>query len=192
MKAIVYTRPDGGLSVCRPAEGARLAFFITLNDGTRLPTSPFTARAVDSVKRGWPVTGAVVEWAESEDEFISRILKKDIPADATNVQVVGESAIPSDRTFRNAWKAGSGLVEYDMEKCRELHRANLRDLRKPKFAALDVAWMKAISAGDTAGASAVEAKRQLLRDVTQYALIDKATTPAELKIAIPAILGSSG
>ena len=36
MKVILYTREDGGLSIVMPSEGARLAFFITLQDGTKV------------------------------------------------------------------------------------------------------------------------------------------------------------
>src|SRR5687768_7479558 len=104
MKLIVYTRPDGGVSVVHPAEGARLAFFVTLADGSRLPSNPpYTARRVDTILRRWPVQGVVAEWAESEAEFLQRVQAKSVPQDAKDVRIVDD--VPADRTFRDAWKA---------------------------------------------------------------------------------------
>lgn len=192
MKVIVYTRPDGGLSVRRPALGARLALFVTLKDGSRIPSAgPVTPRPVDQFLRQWPVAGATAEWAESEDQFLQRIRAKDVPANATDVQIVDEAAIPSDRAFRNAWKAAGAAVAVDMPRARQIHRDRLREIRKPKLQALDVAWMRALAAKDEAAALEAEAKRQQLRDVTKDALIDAAATPDELKAAIPAVLGES-
>lgn len=66
MKCIVYTRPDGGVSVIHPAPQARFA-------------------------------------DEAEDEFIARIMAKDVPADAKHVCVCDHAELP-DRAHRNAWR----------------------------------------------------------------------------------------
>jgi hypothetical protein len=189
MKTIIYTRPDGGLSVCRPSEGARLAFFITLVDGTRLPSggAPSTARPVDSILRRWPVAGAVAEWAESEDEFVERVRRKDVPPDALNVQIIDEAAIPADRAFRNAWKAGVGCVECDMQKAREIAGNMLRAERAERFKLLDGQWMRAMGRGDTATASAIEAKREKLRNWPADTRIESCGAPDELKAVIAQI-----
>jgi hypothetical protein len=123
----------------------------------------------------------------TEDQALERA-KKDIPADATDVQIVDESAIPTDRTFRNAWKAGNGCVEHDMEKCREIHRNRLREIRKGKLLALDTEYMRADELGDLTAKKAIAAKKQELRDATQHPAIDAAQTPEELKLAIPECL----
>lgn len=197
MKRIIYTRPDGGLSVCTPAQGGRLAFWITLADGTVIDARDPVQRAtkqnppavpVDSLLRRWPVEGAVAEWAETEDEWVARIAAKDVPKDATDVQIVDESAIPTDRTFRNGWKAGMGKVEHDMPKCREIHKDRLRELRAPKLAALDVEYMRALEAGDSALAADIAAQKQVLRDVTKDPAITAAKTVDELKAAVPAVM----
>ena len=39
----------------------------------------------------------------TEDDALARAMKK-LPEDAINPQVVEESDIPTDRTFRNAWE----------------------------------------------------------------------------------------
>ena len=184
MKAIIYTRPDGGLSIVSPAEGARLAISVDIN-GQSL--GPYEPRPVDSIVRGWPVTGAVAQWAESEEQFLARIIAKDVPAAATNVKVIDPASLP-DRTFRNAWKHDTGSVVVDLTKAREIHRERLRQMRAPLFAKYDAAWMKCLASGDAAGANAAEAKRIELRDALQDPVIDAAKTADELKVAVPACL----
>jgi hypothetical protein len=68
MKRIIYTRPDGGLSIVIPV----------IN----------TTGEMDGF---------------TEDDALARAMKK-LPEDAINPQVVEESDIPTDRTFRNAWE----------------------------------------------------------------------------------------
>ena len=133
------------------------------------------------------VDGKVVQIPEiiAEEQALQRALAK-IPQGAIDIQIVDESVIPTDRTFRNAWKAGNGVVEHDMEKCRELHRERLRDLRKPKLDALDVDFMRALESGAPTGA--ITAKKQALRDVTSDSRLDAAQTVEELKLVIPSAL----
>lgn len=188
MEKIIYTRPDGGLSVVHPREGSRLAYFITL-DGIVLPEGgdkePRAATPVDCILCRWPVDGATAEWAETEDEFILRLLAKDVPSDAINPQIVEAEAIPADRTFRDAWKAGPGTVEHDMTKCHELHRARMRAARALKLAELDVQFMRAVEAGDAVAMGEVVARKRLLRDVTALPEIQNAATPEVLKAVWP-------
>jgi 5-formyltetrahydrofolate cyclo-ligase len=99
-----------------------------------------------------------------------------LPPTAIDVRIVDESEIPTDRTFRNAWKAD---LSVDMPKARELHRKKMRLARAPKMAALDVEQLKGNN---------VEAKKQALRDVTSDPAIDAAKTPEELKSVWPAAL----
>jgi hypothetical protein len=75
-----------------------------------------------------------------------------------------------------------------MNKCREIHRNGIRATRKPLLEQLDAEWMKAMGRSDAAKAAEVEAKRQALRDAPADPLIDAATTPEELKVAIPRAL----
>lgn len=194
MKKIIYTTAEGGLSIVHPVEGSRLAFSITLDDGTVLPPGADapefkgSPRPVDSILRRWPVDGAVAKWAETEDAFVARIRDKDVPADATDVQIVEAAAIPADRTFRNAWKAGVGIITHDMDKAREIHKDNLRRMRAPRLAALDVAYQRADESGDIAEKQRIAAEKQKLRDVTADPRIAAATDIAELKITIPEVL----
>lgn len=184
MKRIVYQRSDGGLSVVHPFEGARLALAVTVDGVTRSSECPQT---VDSFYRRWPVAGAVVDWAETEDEFVSRLAEKEAAKGRTPI-IVEEVGVPTDRTFRDAWQLSGTKIEHNMEKCRSIHRQRLRALRAPLLAALDVEWMQATEQGK----STVEivAKKQALRDCTAYAPIEAATTPEELHVAVPPVLST--
>ena len=63
MKKIIYTRPDGGLSVVHPTEGARLAYSVRLANGTVLGIRKelreagvqATIEPIDRFLRIWPV-----------------------------------------------------------------------------------------------------------------------------------------
>lgn len=123
----------------------------------------------------------------SEDDALKRAYK-DIPPDATNVHVVEFVELPQDRYFRNAWSTDGKAVSVDMDKARSIHKDRLRAMRAPKLAALDVDYDKADESGDATAKKAIAAKKQALRDVTKDAAIAAATTPDELKAAIPAVL----
>lgn len=113
----------------------------------------------------------------TENEALERAIAR-LPAGVV-FQVVDETSIPSDRTFRDGWKEGAGKVEHDMVKCREIHRGRMRIARAPKLAALDVEQLRGRN---------VEAEKQALRDVTADPRIDSATTPEELKAVWPEVL----
>jgi hypothetical protein len=85
MKRIIYTRPDGGITVVTPV----------IN----------THSVVD---------GVVVQIPEniSEDEAVARALSR-LPVDAINPQVVDESALPPDRSQRRAWRQNGASVVVD-------------------------------------------------------------------------------
>lgn len=150
MKKVVYTRPDGGLSVVNPVRN--------------------TLPGVEDLT----------------DEELLQLAMKAVPADATNVHVV--DSVPADRTFRNAWTVVGGVVVHDMDKCRDIQRDRIRQARVPVLAALDVEFMKAVEAGDTATQAEVAAKKQALRDLPDVPSIDAAKTPEDLKAIDPAAL----
>lgn len=90
-----------------------------------------------------------------------------------------------DRTFRDA-------VGHDhkvrMPLAREIHKERLRKLREPIMARLDVEYMRADEAGDTAAKLVIAAKKKLLRDVTADPAVASASTPEQLNKAVPVIL----
>lgn len=159
MKKIIYMRPDGVLQVVTP----------TINTQTL-------------------VDGAVVSVPESisERQALERAIAK-LPAYVGSAyQVVDESAIPTDRTFRKAWKAGAGCVDCDMTAAKGIARDMLRAERAERFKKLDGEWMRAMGRGD-ASASTIEAKREVLRNWPQDPRIGACATPAELKALVQAL-----
>ena len=113
------------------------------------------------------------------------IAKWDNAADViSHVEIVPDSQ-PASREFRNAWDVTGDVVDVDMPKAKVIHQDNLRMIRKPLLAALDVDYQRAQEDGDTAGQVSIVAKKQELRDVPEFADISAATTPDELSAAIP-------
>lgn len=182
MKKIVYTQPDGTVAVCTPAEGARLAHGIKDGGGAVIAVADTPVR-VDQFLRRWPVEGVLAEWAETEDEFVARIAAKDAPAGATDVQIVDAEAVPTDRTFRNAWKAGNKRVDHNIDKCKTMAHEKRREKRDAEFKPHDEIIMKKIPGKD---ASAAETARAVIRakyDEMQAA-IDAAASVDEIKAAL--------
>lgn len=96
--------------------------------------------------------------------------------------------VPSDRTFRNAWRDTGRAVVVDMATARGIHRERLRRLRAPLLAALDVDYQRADEVRDDRAKTAIIAKKQALRDVTTDPAIDAAETPEELAAVEPEAL----
>lgn len=168
---IIYTRADGGCSVVMPAPHGRRF----LDTGASLPAK-MTADEIAAA-----VSAGIVE---SDDAFLKRIMST-LPPDAKNVRVVDASDIPSDRTFRGAWRNNAGKLHVDMPAARELWRDKMRRARARKLAALDVEYQRADEAGDAGAKQAVSKRKQVLRDVTDMPEIEAAKTPDELKAVWP-------
>jgi len=96
-----------------------------------------------------------------------------------DVRDASSLTVPSDRTFRDAWKFNGNAVEIDMAAARVIHKDNLRAERAPRLEALDVDYMKALEAGS--GAEAIAAKKKELRDVTADSKIADAADADALK-----------
>lgn len=103
-------------------------------------------------------------------------------------RLVRESDIPSERTFRDAWKMAGTKVAVDMPKAVEIQKDTLRKLRGDKFETLDMEQLKALVAKDEAKVAEIEAQKQLLRDVTKIPELAAAQTPDELKLVVPEYL----
>lgn len=196
MKKIVYTDRFGTCCVITPAEGHRIATGITINGLPVLDRNGALPmpQAADQFMRGWPIPAGlgevVVDWFESEDDFLSRIAIKDVPRGLT-FSIVDSADLPQDRTFRNAWTVSDKAVGVDMEKAREIHKENIRALRTPLFEKNDVAIADAILSDDKEAKVAAAAKRDALRDATDDPAIAAAQTPEELKLAIPDVVKES-
>lgn len=124
-------------------------------------------------------TVAVIIPAESAE-----LALKDVP-EGVAYEIVTIDDIPTDRTFRAAWKANGAAVEVDLPQAKEIGHNMRRAKRAEEFAPHDDIIAKQIPGHDAAEA---EAARQAIRD--KYAemqdAIDAATTPDEIKAALVA------
>jgi hypothetical protein len=113
---------------------------------------------------------------------IEEIAAKDVP-EGTPFEIVSADEIPSDRTFRNAWKIGDCCIEHDLDKCKAIGHDKRRAARAEEFAPYDEVIAKQIPGVD---AAAAEAARQAIRDKydDMQTAIDAAATLADIKAAL--------
>lgn len=137
-----------------------------------------------------------MEKDESESVYLDRIAAKVKASDPSLTLAVRISYIPgtahrnADRYFRKAWtwETPDPVIDIDMEKAREVHRNQIRLIRKPKLDDLDVAYQRADEAGDTALKQIIATQKQALRDSPADPAIASAKTPEELKTILPQVL----
>ena len=92
--------------------------------------------------------------------------------------IVDSSDLPEqDNDFFDAWEMDAKTVSVNLDKAKELTKRRLRAEREPLLSAQDVAYMRALEAGqDTAS---IVAEKQRLRNITSLA--DGCTTTSELR-----------
>ena len=150
-----------------------------------------------------PETGILVEmWpclheinpATNEPFTVQEVADKDVP-DGVPYSIVEDSTIPTDQSFRDAWKGvgigttGATITE-DITKAKEIHKSNIRNTRKPLLSALDIDFQRALET--SADTSAIVAKKQALRDAPAASGIATASNTTELKAQWDtSILGTS-
>lgn len=80
------------------------------------------------------------------------------------------------------------MIKVNMTKAVEIKKDMIRAERAPILDSLDVAFMRAVEAGDEEAKAEIAAKKQALRDATKDPAIAAAKTPEELKAVVPAAL----
>lgn len=147
----------------------------------RGPGLPFGAKWIDR-SAGW--------WRrEPTDENLAFEISRTFAgstAQPVRYRRVDASEVPRDRTFRNALADDGGRLSHRMPRAREIHLARLREARQPMLDQLDRDWMRANGRGDSKEMAAIEARRQVLRDLPATIGIEKAKTTDELKAMWPA------
>ncbi len=149
-----------------------------------------------SVVRITPAYGGREFTGLTEDEVIQWVIERNIevgviPA-ASAYWVIAEEDLPGGAVSREndyffgAWECVDGVVHVDMPKARLIHLDAIRQVRDAKLAALDMPYMRAIEAGDTAAQSAIAAAKQALRDIPHTIDLEQYTTPEALRAAWPA------
>tara|TARA_Y100000385_G_C13019171_1_gene605336 strand:+ start:420 stop:839 length:420 start_codon:yes stop_codon:yes gene_type:complete len=110
---------------------------------------------------------------------------EDLPAKLglTDYEIIADDAVPTDRTFRNAWvKTGATVVE-DLAKSKEVGHELRRAARSDEFKPHDDLIAKQIPGADT---DAAEASRVTIRAkyATMQVSIEDAATTADIKTAL--------
>ena len=114
--------------------------------------------------------------------------KNGVTVDSSSVSV------PSDRHFRNAWVVDSDkkVISEDMTEAKKIFQDKIREVRLPLLEAQDVAFMKALEAGDTSAQTTAKNAKTALRDAPAASAISNADTIAKLKAAWDtSVLGDS-
>jgi hypothetical protein len=114
--------------------------------------------------------------------------KNGVTVDSSSVSV------PSDRHFRNAWVVDSDkkVISEDMTEAKKIFQDKIREVRLPLLEAQDVAFMKALEAGDSSAQTTAKNAKTALRDAPAASAISNADTIAKLKAAWDtSVLGAS-
>ena len=102
------------------------------------------------------------------------------------------ATVPSDRHFRDAWALSGTTITEDISAAKTLFKEKIRIARKPLLEAQDVAYMKALEAGDSSAQTTAINAKTALRDAPAAAAITNADTIAKLKAAWDtSLLGAS-
>ena len=126
----------------------------------------------------------------SEDAMIEHVVTRSkatglIGADAPHY-VVDESALPNDHYFFDAWEWVDGAVAVSMAKARVINMNKIRISRDAELVDKDIAFMRAIEAGDTDAQGTIRAEKQALRDIPQnFDITTGVDTPEQLKAKWP-------
>ena len=116
---------------------------------------------------------------------INLIIEKDIPKDCNYLIIDGDIDIDpifTGAVFGKLSKTNEIILDYDLDKAKNIWIEFYRESRTPLLEKLDIDFMKALEANDEAKKAEIVAAKQALRDVTLTPLPDdlagiKATWP---------------
>lgn len=107
---------------------------------------------------------------------------KDVPS-GVSYEIVDDNKIPTDRTFRNAWVKGSGVVTEDVDRAREIAHQTRREKRAAEFKPNDDIIALNIPGTDIKAAEDSRSQTRWKYKVMQDNL-DRSKTISELKTAL--------
>ena len=108
--------------------------------------------------------------------------KKDVPS-GVSYEIIEDSKLPNDRTFRNAWIKGSGEVTEDLTKSKALAHVQRREKRAAEFKPHDEVISLQVPGSNTSGAETARAGIRT-KYATMQTNIDNATNIAGIKTAL--------
>ena len=106
-----------------------------------------------------------------------------VDKDGKSIDASTVSSMPSDRHFRNAWTLSGTVISEDMATAKTIFKDKIREVRKPLLEAQDVAFMKALEAGDSSAQTTAKNAKTKLRDAPAASAITNADTITKLKAA---------
>jgi hypothetical protein len=110
-------------------------------------------------------------WSGTIEELAAKVVP-----DGKAYKIVEDSAVSTDRTFRDAWENYEDIT-VSLPKAKEITKKRLRRERKPLLEEQDILFMRAVETSQDK--SEIVTEKQRLRDIT--VLADDATTLDELK-----------
>lgn len=152
MKLIVFTKPNGAISIVRP--------IISINDINMTPLM--------SLHRAY--------------NDLEKIIKLDNLTldDISDIHEIDESEVPQDREFRDAWIKHVGQsFSHNLDKAKNIRLTKIRKERIPKLLELDNKINHAMDNG--LDVLALRKKRQQLRDLTNPLKNLKANSIVDIK-----------
>ena len=111
-----------------------------------------------------------------QDHTIEELAAKDVPEGA-EFEIVKDSDVPSDRTFRGAWEKVGKAIEANIIKAKVLTKDRLREERKPLLETQDILFNRALEGNEDT--SVIVAEKNRLRNITKQ--VDGMKTLDELK-----------
>ena len=106
-----------------------------------------------------------------------------VDKDGNSIEASKATSKPSDRHFRNAWTLSGTVISEDLATAKTIFKDKIREVRKPLLEAQDVAFMKALEAGDSSAQTTAKNAKTKLRDAPAASAIENADTIAKLKAA---------
>ena len=176
---IIYTRPDGGLSLCRSAEkedlleefermtpqdlinhAERELLLHTTGDGNNLK---YYVDYHDYVLN--EIEGIIT--VQNSEDFIRKLIWKSIPDTAINPREIDAAGV-ADWQFRDAWcdKTSSPGIDIDLSKAKEQKLKELRYFRDLLLNESDKIMARLQDVGTAEQITLLKSYRQTLRDAT--------------------------
>lgn len=184
---IVFTAQDGTVSIQIPANNVYVPNVQTLPSAGDFVTfeGEISGITVDEII---PAKGDFQSYtikATHRLATIQEIAVRDMAILGVSEYFIVDNSVSrsTDNYFRGAWVHTNGIISIDMTKAVDVHKNELRYMREPEMAQLDIQYQRALETADQTKIAAVVTRKNALRDVTKDPAIAAATTPDQLKQA---------
>lgn len=157
MRRIIYTRPDGGVSICCLAKEI-IAAMSTGGYFGEMARGEFDAKVDEQVRSGRPEWLAVrfieaLAWGGlTTAEALGVVRDRDCAPYGTGCELWDVGDLPGDRWFRNAWRrsANGGPINIDMKAARKIQIGRIRKFAEAQKIDLRLSlWRERIRSAET-------------------------------------------